>query len=349
MKLIRINNKYYLIIALISTIVAVLIYFPEWLSLVGKSMQGRQSAFPGIATIEVVNEIIFTFISLLLLFALNTFIFRFNRFGTHITWQKIVVSFVITWFASKLLSEGFWFLHNQFDIPVIHSTIHFFLHPLRDFVISLIVCISCYLIHLVNKSQMVQIENQQLRAENLLNQYEALKNQLNPHMLFNSLNTLRSLIRETPDKAQDYLQELSYVLRYTLQGDESQSVTLREEMEFVNAYSFLLKMRYEDNLIFDIHINEEAESKLLPPISIQLLIENAVKHNEISSRNPLCIKIHSEGEMLVVSNALQPKLTPSRGTGIGLANLSKRYMLLFKKEIVVQEENGYFSVMLPLI
>lgn len=349
MKSIKINNKYFLIVVLISIVVAVLIYFPEWLSIVGKSAQNRRSAFPDIAIVEVVDEILFTFISLLLLFALNTFIFRFNHVGTHITWLKIIISFVVTWLASKLLSEGFLFLHNQFDIPVIHSTIHFFLHPLRDFVISMIVCISCYLIYLVNKSQMVQIENQQLRAENLLNQYEALKNQLNPHMLFNSLNTLRSLIRETPDKAQDYLQELSYVLRYTLQGDESQSVTLREEMEFANAYIFLLKMRYEDNLIFDINISEESEHKLLPPISIQLLLENAVKHNEISSKNPLCIKIYSEGEMLIVSNALQPKLTPSRGTGIGLENLSKRYLLLFKKEISVQEENGCFLVKLPLI
>lgn len=142
--------------------------------------------------------------------------------------------------------------------------VHHYLHPLRDFIITCIVTGSCYMIHLLRKSQQVLVENQQLRTENLVNQYEALKNQLNPHMLFNSLNTLRSLIRETPDKAQDYLQELSRVLRYTLQENESQSVTLREEMEFVSAYIFLLKMRYEDNLEFDIRIDEAAGACSFP-------------------------------------------------------------------------------------
>ena len=146
-------------------------------------------------------------------------------------------------------------------------------------------------------------------------------------MLFNSLNTLRSLIRETPGKAQEYLQELSRVLRYTLQENECRSVTLREEMDFVNAYIFLLKMRYEDNLVFDIDLGKEHESKQLPPMSVQLLIENAVKHNEISNRHSLTISVRSDHDSLTVSNPIQPKLTHSGGTGIGLVNLSKRYNL----------------------
>ena len=117
--------------------------------------------------------------------------------------------------------------------------VHHYLHPLRDFIITCIVTGSCYMIHLLRKSQQVLVENQQLRTENLVNQYEALKNQLNPHMLFNSLNTLRSLIRETPDKAQDYLQELSRVLRYTLQENESQSVTLRR---MTNGWRLLISL-----------------------------------------------------------------------------------------------------------
>ena len=227
--------------------------------------------------------------------------------------------------------------------------VHHYLHPLRDFIITCIVTGSCYMIHLLRKSQQVLVENQQLRTENLVNQYEALKNQLNPHMLFNSLNTLRSLIRETPDKAQDYLQELSRVLRYTLQENESQSVTLREEMEFVSAYIFLLKMRYEDNLEFDIRIDEAAGGRQLPPMSVQLLIENAVKHNEISNRHPLVIRVFTEGNRLTVSNPVQRKLTASGGLQIGLANLAKRYNLLFKEEIEVREENNTFIVTIPLI
>lgn len=113
------------------------------------------------------------------------------------------------------------------------------------------------------------IENEQLQAENIRNQYEVLKNQLNPHMLFNSLNTLRSLVRENQDKAQDYIQELSRVLRYTLQSNESQSVSLREEMEFASAYIFLLKMRFENNLQFDIQIAKSFRNDYrLPPMAV---------------------------------------------------------------------------------
>ena len=193
------------------------------------------------------------------------------------------------------------------------------------------------------------IENEQLQAENIRNQYEVLKNQLNPHMLFNSLNTLRSLVRENQDKAQDYIQELSRVLRYTLQGNESQSVTLREEMEFASAYIFLLKMRFENNLQFDIQVDKAYEDFRLPPMAVQVLVENAVKHNEISNRKPLTIHITTNGNgYLSVSNDIQPKWTATPGTGIGLVNLAKRYHLLFKQEIQITEDKE-FTVSIPLI
>ena len=145
------------------------------------------------------------------------------------------------------------------------------------------------------------------------------------------------------------MQELSRVLRYTLQENECRSVTLREEMDFVNAYIFLLKMRYEDNLVFDIDLGKEHESKRLPPMSVQLLIENAVKHNEISNRHSLTISVRSDHDSLTVSNPIQPKLTHSGGTGIGLVNLSKRYNLLYKKDISIKEDASIFSVTIPLV
>ncbi|MCD8267649.1 MAG: histidine kinase [Parabacteroides sp.] len=340
-------DKYVLAVIVISVAVAFLTHFPELISLFDHS--GQNNLFPGMRMADVANEIFFTFVSLLILFALNTIIFGFNRASARITWVKMVLSFVMTWIMSNLLGQGFVFLHHHFDIPAIDAMVHHYLHPLRDFIITCLVTGSCYMIHLLRKSQQVLVENQQLRAENLLNQYEALKSQLNPHMLFNSLNTLRSLIRETPDKAQSYLQELSRVLRYTLQENECQSVTLREEMDFVRAYLYLLEMRYEDNLAFDIRIGQEAETRMLPPMSVQLLIENAVKHNEISNRRPLVVHIHAAGDSLTVSNPIQPKLTASGGTCIGLANLAKRYRLLFKKEIEVREDNNTFIVTIPLI
>lgn len=340
-------DKYVLAVVVISVMVAFLTHFPELISLSDHS--GADNLFPGMRMADVANEILFTFASLLLLFALNTWLFRFNRPSTRVTWGKMILSFVLTWVMSNLLGKGFVFLHHHFDIPAIDAMVHHYLHPLRDFIITSIVTGSCYMIHLIRKSQQVTVENQQLRTENIRNQYEALKNQLNPHMLFNSLNTLGSLIRESPGKAQDYLQELSHVLRYTLQENESQSVALREEMEFVRAYIFLLKMRYEDNLEFDIRIEEADEGRLLPPMSVQLLIENAVKHNEISNRRPLTIRIFTAGRRLTVGNPIQRKLTAAGGLQIGLANLAKRYDLLFKQEIEVREENNTFTVTIPLI
>lgn len=340
-------DKYKLAVIVISVVVAFLTHFPEMISLFDHS--GQDNLFPGMRLADVANEVFFTFVSLLILFTLNTLLFGFNRATARITWLKMILSFVMTWVMSNLLGQGFVFLHHHFDIPAIDAMVHHYLHPLRDFIITCIVTGSCYMIHLIRKSQQVLIENQQLRTENLVNQYEALKNQLNPHMLFNSLNTLRSLIRETPDKAQDYLQELSRVLRYTLQENECQSVTLQEEMEFVDAYLFLLKMRYEDNLSFDIRIEERTMLCQLPPMSVQLLVENAVKHNEISNRHPLTIRIYSEGKRLTVDNPIQRKLTAGSGMRIGLSNLAKRYRLLFKEEIEVREDNNTFTVTIPLI
>lgn len=341
------TDKYIQVTAIISIAVAFLIHFPELISLF--DFREMDSMFPGIRAIDVANEIVFTFLSLVLLFAVNTLLFRFNKAALSIGWQKIILSFVLTWILNNLLAYGFVYLHQVLHIPAIDAMIHHYLHPLRDFIISCIVTGSCYIIYLVRRQQQVLIENQQLVAENNLNQYEALKNQLNPHMLFNSLNTLQSLVREDATKAQNYIQELSRVLRYTLQGNTSQKVTLHEEMEFVSAYIFLMKMRYEDNLQFNLQIEKQYEDTYLPPMAVQMLIENAIKHNEISNRHPLVIRIFTDTEGgVTVSNPIQQKRSHSGGTGIGLANLSKRYQLLFHRDIHIKEDT-HFIVHIPLI
>ncbi|MGL4294041.1 MAG: sensor histidine kinase [Bacteroidales bacterium] len=341
------KDKYRSAILLISAVVAFLIHFPELMML--SDGTGVGLLFPGMEWGDVMNEILFTFLSLLLLFALNyRFIFSsVSRFRSD--WSRVCCSFILTWLINSILAKGFVFLHHQVDIPAINAMIHHYLHPLRDFILTFIVTGTCFTEMLIRRKQSMEVENQQLRAENLLNQYEALKNQLNPHMLFNSLNTLRSLIRETPDKAQEYLQELSHVLRYMLQGNESQSVSVAEEMDFVRAYMFLLEMRYEKNLIFDITIDEKAMTKQVPPMAVQLLLENAVKHNEISNRHPLTIRVCADEYRIFVENKLQPKLTRTAGTRIGLANLTHRYRLLFKEEIDIHEDKETFHVSLPLM
>ena len=223
------NKKYIQLTVLVSFVVGFLIHFPELVSLTDALEQ--ETLFPGMSPVDVLFEVGYTFLSLLILFTVNTFLFGFNNPAVHTSWWKVFASFVLTWLLSKLLGELFVYMHRNFQIPAIDAMVHHYLHPVRDFIISLIVT-------------------------DIQNQYQALKNQLNPHMLFNSLNTLQSLVRENPEKAQDYIRELSRVLRYTLQENDTHTVTLREEMSFVDAYIFLMKMRYEDNLHFKIEVDE---------------------------------------------------------------------------------------------
>ena len=340
-------SKYLLIINAISIMVAFMTHFPEIIAL--SASPEDTPLFMGMRGIDVGNEVLFTYISLLLLYFIDEKLFHFNNVRAEISWRKLLCAFAVTWIASSLLGKGFVFFHQHFDIPAIDATLHHYLHPLRDFLIATVVTGSNYLMYQNRKSNRIQIENQQLRAESIENQYETLKSQLNPHMLFNSLNTLSALIRESPNKAQNYLQELSHVLRYTLQDNSSHTVTLEEEMRFVHSYIYLLKMRYEKNLIFDIDLHSVALYKRVPPMTVQILVENAVKHNEISNRKPLCIYIHSVDDTLTVSNLRQPKLTGGGSTKIGLDNLVKRYKLLSLRNIVIKEENNHFIVTIPLI
>ncbi len=352
--MIVINKKYIQLTVLVSLVVSFLIHFPELVSLTDTVEQ--QTLFPGMSAVDVLFEVGYTFLSLLVLFAVNTFLFGFNSPVVRISWWKVVLSFILIWLLSRLLGELFVYMHRNFNIPAIDAMVHHYLHPVRDFIISLIVTGTCYISYLIRGRQEVLLQNGKLVAENIQNQYQALKNQLNPHMLFNSLNTLQSLVRESPEKAQDYIRELSRVLRYTLQENDTHTVALREEVDFVDAYIFLMKMRYEDNLHFNMEVDERLMEYRLPPLSVQTLVENAIKHNEISNRKPLTIDIRTvnisekEGDaFLCIDNDLQPRRTAPSGTGIGLANLSKRYELLFGKEIQIAEVNDKFSVCIPLI
>ena len=258
--------------------------------------------------------------------------------------------FFLDLLLNGIMGKCFVLLHRTYGIPAIEASVHVYTHPLRDFLLAGIITLSCYLMNRSLKSKKVMMEIQQLKIENIANQFEALKNQLNPHMLFNSLNTLYSLIRESPEKAQEYLNELSKVMRYTLQKDsDSHSISVKEEMEFVYSYIYLLKMRYEDNLTFKFEITESEMSKKLPKMSIQLLIENAVKHNEISNRHPLSIEVRTNIDSIEVSNRLQLRRGAVNSTGIGLNNLSNRYKLLYKKDIEIIETDDTFTVVLPLI
>ena len=268
LRMITANKKYLQLTVIVSLVVGFLIHFPELVSLTDTFEQ--QTLFPGMTPADVLFEVGYTFLSLLVLFAVNTYLFGFNDPKICMTWWKVMLSFILTWILSKLLGEFFVYLHQNFSIPAIDAMVHHYLHPVRNFIISVIVTGTCYISYLIRERQTVLLENEKLVAENLQNQYQALKNQLNPHMLFNSLNTLQSLVRENPKRAQEYIRELSYVLRYTLQENDTHTVSLQEEMEFTDSYIFLMKMRYEDNLHFTLEVGEHLMDYRLPPFSVQL-------------------------------------------------------------------------------
>ncbi len=193
------------------------------------------------------------------------------------------------------------------------------------------------------------IESEKLRTEKLAGQYRSLKDQLNPHFLFNSLNVLSGLVYENADKSAEFIQQLSKIYRYVLEIQQEELVSLHSEIKFAKSYLHLQKIRFEDSLRFEIATQSE-QNFYLPPLSLQLLLENAVKHNVASLEQPLFINITQKSDRLIISNSYQPKQTPdSESTGIGLENIRKRYALLSDKHPSIEETKTEFIVDLPLL
>ena len=200
-----------------------------------------------------------------------------------------------------------------------------------------------------SKQQAVVMENERLKNENLTTRYNMLVGQINPHFFFNSLNSLAMLVREKHDeKALTYIDQLSYTFRYIIQNGQSTLMTLDEELKFLEAYSYLFKIRYADKLFFDIDIEEKYRTWTLPALSLQPLIGNAVKHNTITRSKPFHISIRTENGWLVVSNPKVPKLEPEPSTGIGLENLRNRWHLITGRDIEIIDTDKEFVVRMPL-
>lgn len=213
------------------------------------------------------------------------------------------------------------------------------------FMLTLIlVFIELRIIDILRRSRMKEIENGRLRNAYLRAELDLLKGQLQPHFFFNALSSLSGVVREDPAKAQYYINQLSKFFRYSLQKEESGLVTVQEEINAVNAYTALLHMRYEEGFQLHMHIPEQYYTRRLPHMSLQPLVENAVKHNA----QPVVLEITVTGDQLVVKNPLQPVRFPEPGTGIGLSNLGERYRILLQQEITIEKTSEAFIVTIPL-
>ncbi len=203
---------------------------------------------------------------------------------------------------------------------------------------------------LISEQHAMVIENELLKSENLKSQYNILMSQISPHFLFNSLNSLSMLVREHEEqKSLTYIDQLSYIFRYTLQSGERSITTLGEEMRFAQAYIYLFNIRYADKLFFDIDIPEEFLMWKMPSLTLQPLLDNAVKHNTITRSKPFRVTIKIVDNSLIISNAKHPKLDPEPSTGIGLKNLSQRWELLTHGHISIVDSDDNFEVGLPLL
>lgn len=188
---------------------------------------------------------------------------------------------------------------------------------------------------------------EKLAQEKLLFQYETLKSQVNPHFLFNSLNTLGSLVHRSPSLSEEFIRKLSNIYRYILENQEKDLVSLTDEVQFVREYFSLQKIRDEEKIELKVELTETG-NVLIPPVSLQLLIENALKHNAATRKNPLVVIVHNEGlDKLVVRNNLQPKSQLSSSSKTGLKNLSERCRLILKSEIEIIQTETEFVVKIP--
>ena len=278
----------------------------------------------------------------------------YNRRILSFSYKNKYIELTLIVLGSLLIAAvfGIGFVYTRAALAPIHPKPEFLYNVMkdslvRDLTMSAVVLIVVQLLRSQYYQKTIAVENEALRSENLLTRFEALKSQLDPHFLFNSLNTLQSLITIDTEKAEHYLQQLSSVLRYTLQNKEV--ISLEEELKCVHSYCEMMQIRYGENLKFEFNIDAKYNNFSVLPLSLQSLIENSVKHNVISSKQPLVVTVATGDNSISVSNPIQAKATPEESNGIGLANLTERYRLKWNKTVEITDNGSTFCVNLPLV
>ncbi|WES96388.1 2TM domain-containing protein [Chryseobacterium arthrosphaerae] len=260
----------------------------------------------------------------------------------------VVVNFILVYFCNYI---------NFVLIQKGATTEEFFsgkYNYMNWFTINIALLISAFLhakgfMEELKKVSRKEVVEQKLIAKSANAQFESLKNQLDPHFLFNSLNVLSSLIDENPQQAQKFTASMSKIYRYVLEQKDKELVTVEDEIEFAKTYCDLLKTRFEGSVDFIFDVQKEDYRKYVVPLSLQLLLENCIKHNFATSSRPLVIRIFSEGDILCIENNLQVREQIKESSGIGLANIVQRYSLLTKRNVFIEKSEDYFKVKLPML
>lgn len=283
----------------------------------------------------------------------SLFIFLDNYFKEErFSKRRILVGFIASFFLSLFVI----FLLRIFEDVVIEgNTLNDFLKKetasnyILSSVITFIILLIVHFIYLYKWYQENKLKEQKIIAGSASAQFESLKNQIDPHFLFNSLNVLSSLIEENPDAAQKFTTSLSKVYRYVLEQKDKDLVSVEEELKFAKTYMNLLKMRFENSITFELPEDFNNEEAKVVPLSLQLLLENCIKHNIVSEKKPLHIKIHIEANELIIENNKQIKEVLQDRKGVGLQNIVSRYAILTKRNVIIQESETIFKVKLPIL
>jgi hypothetical protein len=270
---------------------------------------------------------------------------RFNR-------KRILIGFI----GSFIISVGVIFLLRIFEDVIIEgSSLALFFEKekfsnyLVTIIITFIVTLAFHAFYFYKAYQESRLKEQKIIAGTANAKFESLKNQIDPHFLFNSLNVLSSLIEENPENAQQFTTSLSKIYRYVLEQKDKELVTVSEELTFAKTYMKLLKMRFENSITFELPTDFENHDAKVVPLSLQLLLENTIKHNVVSENKPLHIKIYIKDNFLVVENNLQKKEVLQDRKGVGLQNIVSRYAILSERKVLIDETKETFAVYLPIL
>lgn len=274
-----------------------------------------------------------------------------KRLLLQITGTTIIASFVLLFmmipnvFITVLMFPKLLIDYTLAETVVLYQRIVYFFCAVLIIFNAIHISLNFY-----NKWIVSATESQRLKYEHLSAHLQVLQNQIQPHFLFNTLNTLTSLIQDDKKIAIEFVENLATFYRYSLQKQENHLVKLDEELSFVNTYMYLQKKRFGDNLNYSIEIPAELKNRYLPSNVLLILFENAIKHNVVSKEKPLYIKLHSISEsLLIVENNLQKKKSIVPSTGYGLNNVRYRYNIICKKDIQITEDDKNFIVILPLL
>lgn len=298
---------------------------------------------------------IYTMLYSVVLYMANALVFiqldkRFEKNRFHL--KRLVIGFLASFAISGF---AIFLLRILEDVAFENKSLEEFLKSekpsnyLVAMIITVIVTLMVHIVYFYKAYQENKLKEQKIIAGTASAKFESLKNQLDPHFLFNSLNVLSSLIEENPENAQKFTTSLSKIYRYVLEQRDKELVSVAEELQFAKTYMNLLKMRFENSITFELPEDFGNEDSKVVPLSLQLVLENCIKHNIVSESKPLHIKISIEENQLTIKNNLQKKEVLQDRKGVGLQNIVNRYAILTKRNVLVEENENYFKVFLPIL